>query len=120
VAHYRQVDNVIADVGGLFRLKIFLRQDFSEGSKFVAYTLVDVLDLEIAGTEAHSFRDALGNDAGFDASEAGERKCSAVMGVETFGFDLVIAAGRDQEKLAVGHDPIDIQQQELYLLCTRL
>ncbi len=115
-----QVDDVIADEGGFFRLEIFFLQNFAEGAEFIGDSLVDVLDLEVAGTQADGVRDALGDDSGLEASEAGERKGGAVVGMEALGLDRGIAAGWDEEYLAVGHDPIDIQQQELYLLCTRL
>ena len=54
-----------------------------------------------------------------DSAEAGEREAGAVVGVEAFDLDAGFAGGKEEE-LAVGHNPIDIQQQELYLLCTSL
>ena len=84
VAHDGKVDDVIADEGGFFGLEIFLRQNFAEGGEFVGRSLVDVLDFQVAGAEADGLRDALGDDSGLDAAQAGEREAGAVVGVEAF------------------------------------
>jgi hypothetical protein len=118
-AHDGQVDDVVADEGGFFGLEFFAGEDFAEGGEFVGRSLVDVLDFEVAGAEADGLGDALGDDSGLHAAEAGEREAGAVVGVEA----LTSTADRRREgriELAVGHDAIDIQQQELYLLCTSL
>lgn len=72
VAHDGEVDNVIADECGFFGLEIFFLQNFAEGGEFVGRSLVDVLDLQVTGAEADGFRDALGDDSGLDAGEAGQ------------------------------------------------
>ena len=122
VAHDGKVDDVIADEGGFFRLEMRFLQDLAEGGELVVRSLGDVFDFEIAGAEADGLRDALGDESGFEAAEAGKREAGAVMGVEALDFNRGLAGtgNRDQEKFAVGHDPIDIEQQELYLLCTGL
>ncbi len=138
VAHDGEIDDVVSDEGGLLGLEVFLGEDFTEGGELVGCALGDVLDFEVAGAETDGLRDALGDEPGLDASEAGEGEAGAVMSVEALGFDgsgtgecdsggvgfdlsgSEGAGNGDEEKLAIGHDAIDIQQQELYLLCTSL
>ena len=135
-AHGRQIDDVVADEAGLLRLEAILFEDFFEASAFVAYALMHVLELEVAGAEGYGFRNSFGNESGLDAGEAGERDGGAVVGMEAFGFDegsageteaaLIfvlrgMAAGRsldsggsrEDEQFAVGENAVYIEEEEL-------
>ena len=135
-AHDGKVDDVIADEGSFFGCESLFGENLAEGRKLVRDALVDVLDLEIAAAEANGLRGALGDEAGLNSAEARQREGGTVVSVEALGFDHDVSGSggfaglkvqglgqrghREKKELAIGHHPIDIQQQELYLLCTSL
>ena len=139
-AHGGEVDYVVADEGGFFRLETFLPHDFFEASTLVLDALMNVLEFQVAGAERDGFGDALGDESGLDAGEAGKGDRGAVVGVEAFGFDQGLAVeaesalaavlggprlrlgvedalscagwGGEDEEFAVGEDAVDVEEQE--------
>ena len=64
------------------------------------------------------FGNALGDDDGMDAADAGQRNADAVVGMEAFGFEgifsLVAESWGEGPYLAVGEDSIYIEEYEAY------
>ena len=54
-------------------------------------SLADVFEFEVASAQGDGFGDALGDESGLDAGEAGEGDRGAVVSVEAFGFDQRLA-----------------------------
>ena len=71
-AHGGEIDNIIADEGGFFRLETGLFHYLFKASAFVVDALADVFEFQVAGAEGDGFGDALGDESGPDASEACE------------------------------------------------
>ena len=84
-AHGGQINYIIADTGhadstgrsaetknqglrGFFRFETFPAQNFLQAGAFVLNALMNMFQLQVAGTQGHGFGDALGDQAGFDAS----------------------------------------------------
>ena len=115
-AHHGEVDDVIADVGDLVEGAAFFRDDLVERVDFVGLTLIDVVDLEVAGADGDYLRVALGDPADLEAGEAGDADAHAVMGGE--GFDLggmafgVAVEGRDDGDVAVGEDAVYVVEED--------
>ena len=114
--------------------------DFLEAGALVVDALADVFEFQVAGAEGDGFGDALGDESGLDAGEAGEGDRGAVVGVKAFGFDqrlaleaesalagvlgrlllraliertLLDAAGSgEDEELAVGEDAVDVEEEK--------
>ena len=79
--------------------------------------LVDVLQFEIARAERHGLGIAPGDEPGLDTADPCERNAGAVMSVKAFGLHHYPLAGpshgdRKEEKLAVGENAIDIEEQK--------
>src|SRR5208282_1952401 len=65
---------------------VFLK-NLRKHRRLVLNALIHVIHLQIARTEGHRFRDALGDDPGLDSRQASQRNGGAVVGVEALGFD---------------------------------
>ena len=115
-AHDGEVDDVVAYVGDLVEGAVFGGEDFVERVDLVGLALVDVVDLEVAGADGYDLRVALGDEADFEAGEAGDADAHAVVGGE--GFDLggvavgVAVEGRDDGDVAVGEDAVDVVEED--------
>jgi hypothetical protein len=67
-AHGGQINYIVADERGFFRFEPFPAQNFLQAGAFILNDLMNVFQLQVAGTQGHGFGDALGDQAGFDAS----------------------------------------------------
>ena len=142
-AHGGEVNDVVADEGGLIEFQSRILHDFLEGGALVLNSLANVFEFQVACAQGNGFGDALGDEAGPDASEAGKRNRGAVVGVKTFSFDQGLAlqaesafagvfrgavlgalvenallspcgSGEDEE-FAVGEDAVDVKEKEFDL-----
>jgi hypothetical protein len=142
-AHGGEIDDVVADEGSFVELHARVLDDFFEGSALVLNPLADEFEFQIASAQGNSFGDALGDEAGPDASEAGKRNRGAVVSVKAFGFDQGLAleaesafagvfrgavlgpfvenallgscgSGED-EQFAVGEDSVDVEEKKFDL-----
>ena len=99
-----------------------------------------MLDLQIASAQGDGLRDSLGDDAGFQAAEPGQRKSCTIVRVEAFGLDDFVAGdsetslvrhllatlvsalasaaagSREQEYRAIGHHAVNVEQHQFDLL----
>ena len=135
-AHGGQIDYIVADERGFFRFETFPAQNVLQAGAFVLNALMNVFQLQVAGTQGHGFGDALGDQAGFDAGSARQRDRRAVVGVKAFGLDESLAVQTEAalsamrgrllqdsllgsgccgkyEELSVGEDAVDIEEEEL-------
>jgi len=71
-AHGGEIDNVVADEGGFFRLDSCVFNHLFKACAFVVDALADVFEFQVAGAEGDGFGDALGDESGPDAGEACE------------------------------------------------
>jgi hypothetical protein len=143
VAHYGQIDYVIAYESGFIGVQSFVLQNFLEAGQFVLDTLVHMLQFQIAGAKSDGFRDALGDQPCLDATQASQRYRRAVVSVEALGFDNALAvqsesalatmlggmflcgllrSGRcgKEKQLAVSEDTIYVEEQQFDFLGPRL
>jgi len=134
-AHGGEIDDIVADEGGLIQLDSIFFDDFLESSALVLDALAHVLELEIASAEGDRFGDALGDESGLDAGQACEGDGSAVVSVKALGLNQRLAvkakstlsavvrgffenallnarrSGED-EQLAIGEDTVDVEKEE--------
>ncbi len=143
IPHDRKIDHVVTDECDLSRLDPFLNDDFAKDAELVLNALVNVFEFQVAGAQGNRFGDALGDQSGFDSSEASQRNRRAVMGVKSLRFDVSLAMepkpaftamlgglllnrllrlrrGGEDKQLAVSKDAVDIEQQEFDLLLLAL
>jgi len=119
-AHYRQIDDVVADVGEFVDGDIGTGEDVVYGGHFVGLALVDELEFEVLGADGDGGGLALGDEADAQAAETGESDSEAVVGGEALEFEAgVFAVGtrlavvfREEEELAVGEDSIDVEDED--------
>jgi len=70
--HDGEIDDIVANVAKLFEGDAGCGADLLGGGKFVGLSLVDELELQVAGSDGDRLRLALGDDADADAAETGE------------------------------------------------
>ena len=87
LAHHRQVDDVVADIGDFVEADLLLLHHFAHGFHLVRLAHVDVLEAQIAGPERDGFGDALGDDGALQSGELGQRDPCAIVRVEPLGLD---------------------------------
>jgi hypothetical protein len=135
ILHGRKVDDVVSDKCRLTGADALTLQDFFKGGQLVLNSLADVLDFKIAGAKCHCLRDALGDEPGLDAGEAGQRNCGAIVGMKPFDLDhgrtgnpesafaamlgsmllrTELKSGRsgNKEQFAVGQDAVNVEEYE--------
>ena len=118
-AHDGEVDDVVADVGEMGEVEAGTGEDVVDGVHLVGLTLVDELELEVAGADGDGAGLALGDEADLEAGEAGERDAEAVVSGEAFYLDAFgVGCGGfgDDDDLSVGEDAVDVEEDDFDLL----
>lgn len=136
IAHHGQVDNVVAHKGCLGGGDSLLLDDLPEDGQFVLFSLVHVVDLQVARAQGHGFRNAFRDEPDFDAGQPRQRNSGAVVGMKALGLDesravkaestlsalpgrllehaLLGARGRGKDpNFAVGENAVNVEEDEL-------
>jgi len=129
-AHGRQVDDIVADKCALIGFQARFFHDLLKSGALVLTSLLHELESEVPGAERDGFGEAFRNQSCAQSAETRERDRDTVVGVKAFELDGALSAEfgstlvlltsvpwllaiREKEKLAVGEDAVNVEEQEL-------
>src|SRR5215472_10703725 len=122
-SHSGKVDDVVAHKGTFVRGNSGLTDNLLKRGTFVVAALMNKLQFQIAGPEGNGFGEALCNKPGTKATETSQRDRNAVVRVKPLKFDrslgaqlrgspLTLFTVGQKKELAVGKNPVDVEQQQ--------
>lgn len=107
--HHRQIDQIIAGVGGLVSAQVQLRQQILERRQFVVNAEPDVADAKIRHAPLHRDGVATGYDRDLDATVQQHLDALTVATMEGFDFIAVVA----EVQTPIGQDAVYIEDRQL-------